>query len=143
MLSNLVSEFGHYPVLVGFQLKDEFDVIIRKTGCDMHVKMEYGLAGNSSIVGEDIIAIQVQTLDDRAGNYLSYMKNIVQIALRYRQEIAAMGFWDDECVSVVNGVDVENRDYPIILVENFSGPLALNNLTKDTIHRTQELRQSV
>ena len=141
MFSNLLPELGHYSVFIGFQLKDKFDVVIRKSGCDVHVKMKHGLAGDSTVVGEDIEAIQIQTPDYRPGDYLGYVKNIVQVALRYRQEIAAVYFWDDESVPIVNRVDIENRDYPIILVENFSGSLALNNLTENTMHGTQKLQE--
>ncbi len=83
MSSNLVSEFGHYPVLVGFQLKDEFDVIIWKTGCDMHVKMEHRLSGDSSVVGKDVEPLQIQALHYCSCDNLRDMEDVVQVILRY------------------------------------------------------------
>jgi len=98
------------------------------------VKVKHRLAGDLSIISENVVPFEIQSSDDRAGNDLRCMQYIVQIVFRNRKKIDAMLLWYHESVAEVYRVNIENGDNLVILEEDLGRKLPFNDFAEDAIH---------
>jgi len=99
----------------------------------VHVKMKYRLPGNFAIVGKDVESLKFKALNNCPCNHLCNVQNIVQVGFSNVKEIEAMRLGNDQGVTVVNRIDVQNRDHIVVLEENLGGELMTSYLTKNAI----------
>jgi hypothetical protein len=85
----------------------------------MQVKMEYGLARNSSIVRKKIVALQTELILKRAHDLLGCGENRREARLVEIEEIAAVAFGDDQRMAEMDRIDVQNREDMFVLIEDF------------------------
>jgi hypothetical protein len=85
----------------------------------MQVKMEYGLARNSPIVGKEIVALQTEFVLKRAYDLLGGSENRGEARMLEVEEIAAMAFGDDQRMAEMDRIDVQNREDMFVLIEDF------------------------
>lgn len=102
-------------------MKNKLNIVVHIAGCNVQMKVKNGLTGNSPIVRKDIEPFEIQGLDDGPCNNLRRMKDMVQILLRYAKKIPAVCFRDDQCMPVMDRVDIEDADNPVILIKNLRG----------------------
>ena len=100
----------------------------------MHVEMKDRLSCNFPVVREDVESLKIQRRDNSPGNDLCYVQNVVQIRLLDVKKVRTMRLGNYKCVTIVNGIDIENCNYVFILIENFGWQLVPGNSTENTIH---------
>lgn len=108
LFANPGSEFCKHSILVGFWLKYKPDVVVRMSGCNVHVEMKNRLPCNSSVIGEDVEAFKVKALHNCPGDDLGGMQDIMQIIFRNGEKIAAVFFRYYQRMAKVNRVDIKN-----------------------------------
>jgi hypothetical protein len=85
----------------------------------MEMKVKDGLSGNNAVIGKEIVPFNLQTLQQCTCNNPGCLKKGMIGLIRQVQEIIAMLLRQDQCVAQMNGIDIENRDNFVVLVENF------------------------
>jgi hypothetical protein len=98
------------------------------------VKVKHRLAGDLSIVREDVVSFKIQTNNDGAGNDLGCIQNVMKIVFRNGKKIKAMLLWNYESVAEVYRVNVENGNNLVVLEEDLGRKLSLNDPAEDAIH---------
>ena len=96
----------------------------------MKMKMKYRLTGYSPIVGEYVKALKVETLGQCLSDCLDGFHDAGERGCRQGQKITTMVLRDDESVSVMNRVDVENAECVTVFVEDFRRGMSRNDVTE-------------
>jgi len=83
------------------------------------MKMKHRLTGDTAVVGKKIETFQPQSFDKRRGDDPRRIQN-VRIAFRLKiEKIPEVFSWDDQRVTKVDGVDVEDGHNVVIFEEDF------------------------
>jgi hypothetical protein len=125
--------FGHPTVLIGFELQNKPDIVSGVPRRNVHMKMEDRLAGDAAIVREDVETVNPQSPYQRSRHDLGSPHDGVEILLPESKQICGVVPGDDQGVAVMNGVDIQNGDHPVIAPENFGGKFPCKNTTENAM----------
>jgi len=97
------------------------------------MKMKHRLSGDLPIVRKDVEPIQLQTFNHSPGNDLRCVQHIMQVRFRDMEEIRAVPLRYHQRMAIMNGVDVENGDDGVILVQDLRRKFVACDLAKHAI----------
>ena len=94
------------------------------------MEMKDGLSGNPPVVGKNVESLKRQSTHDGPGNNLCNVKYIVQVVFGNGEEVRTMLLGDDERMTMMDRVDVEDGDDAVVFIQYFCRELARNNLAE-------------
>src|SRR5690242_14812473 len=121
---------GHLLGVILFELEDEADVVAVVARRHVKVHVEDRLAGGLAVVGKYVEALRLERGDDRPRDDVRGGDEIGELRLRDVEKGRRVRPGNDEDMSVVNRIDVENGDGVAVGVEQFGSRFAPDDATE-------------
>lgn len=115
-------------------MEDETDIVIVVAGGNVDVKMENGLAGDGAIVCKKIESFEFEGLYQGMGDGMDRLHNARKLICSHFQKVPMMPFGDDQGMSIVDRINIENGERTLIFIENFRGYFPGDNIAKYAGH---------
>ena len=100
---------------------------------DMEMGVEDHLARVGTNVTDEVVGSGTSRLENLGGNQLHSLKNSCSISSRCLTEIARVVLRDDEGVTLVNGIQVQEGINKVVLVHLGRGNSACNDLAEEAV----------
>lgn len=85
------------------------------------MKMVDGLTGRLPVVRKNIVSFRGECIYDGLGYDFCRLDQIQKFFIRHLDERLAMSFWQHECMSEMDRIDVEDCHGPLILIDDLRG----------------------
>src|SRR3990167_11257816 len=100
---------------------------------DVKMQVRHDLAGNPAIVHAEIETLNLRAFLHGGGYFFYDLEQIAKNGSRRVQNVRIMFFRDDQCMSGIDGVDVQKREKRFVLIDFIGRNFPLNDFTKYTI----------
>jgi hypothetical protein len=101
----------------------------------VQVEVKDRLASDPSVVRKDVKPLQIKRFHERASDDLCRLQNVGETFHWDGQEVGAVDLRNNKGVPEVDGTNVQHREYPVRLIEDFGWLLLLDDFAEGTIHR--------
>jgi len=127
-------DFCHGALAIGFELQDKPDIVAGVPRRYVHMEMENRLTCNASVIGKNVEPLKLEALHQGPCNNLRYVKDVVKILFRKRQQIGTVRFRNDQRVAMMDRMNVEYGDDPVTLKEDLGRERMTDDIAERAIH---------